>query len=180
LTSETPPSGQPGAQVVDLAGYRVRREAKAGSSRRDDQEFYAACAAYLRRRADEIGDDPDGVRRLAIAFDLRRVKMRDYLTSALAEEDIADEAAAALRNARQLPAMLTAQADPAAARVAAYRLAEVLDTVITALGARSGPAPAKKSQIERGVADSLHAIRRDCRPSSGQAAAPSGSSQDGA
>lgn len=183
MTSEAPPPGQPGAQVVDLAGYRARREAKAGSCRRDDQEFYAACAAYLRRRADEIADDPDGVRRLAIAFDLRRVKMRDYLTTALAEEDIADEAAAALWNARQLPATLTAQADPAAARVAAYRLAEALealDTVITALGARSGPAPAKTSQIERAAAGSLHAILRGCRPSSGQAAAPSGSSRDGA
>lgn len=140
MTSETPPPGPQCAQVVDLAAYRGRREAKAGYPRRDDREFYAACAAYLRRRADEIGNDPDGVRRLAIAFDLRRVKMREYLTSALAEEDITDEAAVALRNARQLPAMLTAEADPAAARVAAYRLAEALDTVITALGARSGPA----------------------------------------
>lgn len=138
MTSEAP-SGQPGAQVIDLAGYRARRGAKAGYARRDDQEFYAACAAYLRRRADEI-DNPDGVRRLAIAFDLRRVKMRDYLTSALAEEDVTDEAAAALRNARQLPTILKARADPAAARVAAYRLAEALDTVITVLAARSGPA----------------------------------------
>jgi len=96
LTSETPPPGQPGAQVVGLAGYRARREAMAGSSRRDDREFYAACAAYLRRRAYAIVNDPDGVRRLAIAFDLRRVKLCDYLTSALAEEDIADEAWAAL------------------------------------------------------------------------------------
>ena len=96
MTTETPPPGQPDAQVVDLAGFRARREARAGLSRGEDQEFYAACAAYLRRRAYEIVNDSDGVRRLAIAFDLRRVKLCDYLTSALAEEDIADEAWAAL------------------------------------------------------------------------------------
>jgi hypothetical protein len=140
LTTETPPPRQPGAQVVDLTGYRARREAKSGYSRGEDQEFYAACAAYLRRRADEIENDPDGVRRLTIAFDLRRVKLRDYLTSALAEANITDEAAAALRRARQLPSMLTAQAEPTTAREAAYRLAEALDEVIRALGARSGPA----------------------------------------
>jgi hypothetical protein len=133
------------AVVIDLACYRNRKKFHSEGDRKGDQQFCIGLAAYLRRRAERAEIDPDGPKRLAIAFDLRRVTLINSLTSMLDEACLVNHATVALSLAEQLNDALTIPTGRApSARATAYQLAHALDAVAVALETRLSSAPATR------------------------------------
>jgi hypothetical protein len=121
------------ADILDLADYRRRRKLPLNQWK-SDKEFFVAFAAYLRNRAGKVGVDPDGLKRLAVAFDLRNVKLINSLTPMLNEQYLLDSAAAALSLVERLDDALTISTEQASsAKATAYQLAYSLDVIAAAL-----------------------------------------------
>jgi hypothetical protein len=125
------------AVIVDLAYYRSCKKFSSNDHWRRDREFCVTFASYLRKRAGRVETDPDGLKRLAVAFDLRRVKLINSLTSMLDEQYLIDRANIALGLAEHLDDVLTIPTDQeSSARATAYQLAHALDAVAAELQAR--------------------------------------------
>jgi hypothetical protein len=122
------------ATVVDLADYRRRRKPSLNDQWKSDQAFFAAFAAYLRKRAERVDIDPDGLRRLAVAFDLRSVKLTSSLMSMQNEQYLLDSATTALSLVERLDDALTISTEQVASvKATAYQLAHSLDVIAEAL-----------------------------------------------
>jgi hypothetical protein len=133
------------SSVVSLASYRSGRKSRYNDAWKRDQEFCAALAVCLRKRAGWAEIDPDGPKRLAVAFDLRRINLVNSLLSMLDEQYLIYHASFALDLARQLDDVLTTSPDQAAsARATAYQLAYALDAVVEALEMRRSSAHATR------------------------------------
>jgi hypothetical protein len=129
------------AVVVDLEYYRNRKALRSRDRRKSDEVFLVAFAAYLRKRAGHAGTDPDGLKRLAVAVDLRRVRLVNTLTSMLGERYLIDSATIALGLAEHLDDLLTPRTDQASsASATAYQLAHALDAVAAELEIRRSSA----------------------------------------
>lgn len=125
------------AVIVNLEYYRNRNALCSRDHRKSDGVFLVAFAAYLRKRAGRAGTDPDGLKRLAVAFDLRRVRLIHTLTSLLGERYLIDSATVALDLAQQLADALAPCTDQASSvRVTADQLAHALDAVAAELAIR--------------------------------------------
>jgi hypothetical protein len=125
------------AVVVDLEHYRSSKALCSSDHRKSDGVFLVTFAAYLRKRAGRARTDPDGLKRLAVAFDLRRVRLVDTLTSMLGEPYLIDCATIALNLAELLADLLAPCTDQASsASATAYQLARSLDAVAAALEIR--------------------------------------------
>src|SRR5690349_18940065 len=94
--------------VVDLADYRRRNSSPLAGRWPGHREFCVAVAAYLRKRAGSAETDSDGLERLTIAFDLRRIRLVSVLTSMLHDQRLIGSAAVALDRAGHLEDVLVA------------------------------------------------------------------------
>ena len=129
------------ATVVDLEYYRNHKALCSRDHWKSDRVFLLAFAAYLRKRAGRAETDPDGVKRLAVAFDLRRVRLINTLTTMLGERYLIDSATIALGLAEHLDDLLAPCSDRASsASATAYQLAHALDAVAATLETRRSPA----------------------------------------
>jgi hypothetical protein len=133
MISSTAGIGQ-GAHVIDLAYYRRRKTSLSMDQWSSDQEFFVTFAAYLRKRAGSVEVDSDGLERLAVAFDLRRIKLTSSLRSMLNEQYLTEQASAALDLAERLEDVLTFPTDrTSSVSTAAYQLAHALDMMAATL-----------------------------------------------
>jgi hypothetical protein len=131
--------------VVDLAHYRACRRHSSLDRLKKDHEFYVAFATYLRKRAGRAGIDPDGLKRLGVAFDLRRVKLVSSLRSMLDEQYLVNDATIALGLVEHLDEVLALPTSRGpSAKTTAYQLAHALDEVATALETRLSSAHATR------------------------------------
>jgi hypothetical protein len=123
--------------VVDLADYRRSNISPFAGHWPGHREFCAAFAAYLRKRAGSAETDSDGLERLAVAFDLRRIRLVSVLTSMLYDQRLIGSAAVALDRAGHLEDTLVAPSRQVSSACAvAYQLADALDAVAVALEIR--------------------------------------------
>ena len=122
--------------VVDLAHYRRGKTSPSMDQWKDDWKFCVTFAAYLRKRAGSVEVDPDGLKRLAVTFDLRRPQLMSSLRSMLNEQYLIQHATIAtvlaerLEDSLAIPVERTSSASVVAT---AYQLARALDAVAAAL-----------------------------------------------
>lgn len=133
MTSSTAGVGQ-GAAVIDLAHFRWKKTSLPMEQWRNDGDFFVTFAAYLRKRAATVEVDPDGVKRLAVAFDLRRIKLMSSLKSMLNEQYLTEQAATGLALAERLRDVLAIPTDRgSSASATAYQLAHALEAIAAVL-----------------------------------------------
>jgi hypothetical protein len=124
--------------MVDLSEYRSRRRASRSDPWRDRQEFCTSFAAYLRERVLRVESDFEGCERLAVAFDLRCIRLVRVLTSMLSDERLMGQAAHTLGLARSWAAELApGNRHVPSACAAVNDLADALDMVGAVLGNNS-------------------------------------------
>lgn len=129
--------------VVDLTDYRRRNISPFTERWLDHREFFTAFAAYLRKRAGSAETDSDGLERLAVAFDLRRIRLVSVLTSMLHDQRMIGSATVALDRAGHLEDLLVVPGHQvSSARAVAYQLADALDAIAAALEIRPPATPA--------------------------------------
>jgi hypothetical protein len=120
--------------VTDLAQYRRRRGLSSIESWKADREFLIGFTEYLQKRIESAELNPKELKRLSVAFDLRRIRLMGCLRSLLNEEYLTDQAALALRSAGRLSEELAAAAPKASLACSiANELVHALDAVIAAL-----------------------------------------------
>jgi hypothetical protein len=127
--------------VVDLADYRQKNISPFNERRKGHRDFCVAFSAYLRKRAGSVETDSDGLERLAVAFDLRRIRLMSVLTSMLHDQRLIGRATLALEHAGHLEEVLVVPSPYASSVcVTAYQLAHALDAVAAALEIRPSSA----------------------------------------
>ena len=122
------------AKVIDLARYRRTNLRSILAVPNLYLDSLVDFARYLRERAGGIGVSPHGLERLAVAFDLRRIRLARTLGSMIGDGNLSNEAQLALSISNQLAGELALPLpDPRSSYHLAYDLAHALDMLIAKL-----------------------------------------------